>query len=166
MAVVGVVQMAVDQVADVVAVGHRLVTASRAMGMRRIVTITAVVRCARRRIGAAYFQTVFVDVVTVRVVQVTVVQVIDVIVVFDCDMPALGAVNVGMIGVWVARHPQVLLWGFKSRFCRHQLGGMLQNIVQKLGHMVVGQGIVHVASFAPAVNQTQVAEQPQPLRHR
>jgi hypothetical protein len=94
--VVGVVEMVADQIVDVVAVRHRLVTASRAVGVRGVVARTGkgVFRSAVLRVLAAHLDCVLVDVVLVRVVQVAVVQVVHVSLVADCHVAAIWAVLV------------------------------------------------------------------------
>ena len=70
---VWVVQMAVDQVVNVVAVGHRLVTAAGTMHVVRRMTATCVIRGARCRVHAVDLEHVLIDVPFVWMVQVSVV---------------------------------------------------------------------------------------------
>jgi hypothetical protein len=70
---VGVMQVPVDQVVDVVAMRHRLVTAVRAVDVVGVVALTLVVGCALRRIVVVDVEAVLVDVVLVWVVQVAIV---------------------------------------------------------------------------------------------
>jgi hypothetical protein len=67
--VVGMVEVVADQVVDVVAVRHRLVTASRPVGVRGVVARTGkgVFRSAVLRVLAPNLDCVLVDMVLVRV---------------------------------------------------------------------------------------------------
>jgi hypothetical protein len=94
---VRVVQPAVDEVIDMVAVRHLFVAAL-------LVLALAGDRGARRRVDGADGDDVFVVVAVVRVVQVAVVQVIDVPVVLDARVSAVVAVNVLVVGVLIAAH--------------------------------------------------------------
>jgi hypothetical protein len=95
----GVVQVAVDEVVDVIAVRDGRMPASLAMGVIRIVAGAAVVGCAPLRVGLVDGEGVLVDVIAVGVVKVAVVQVVDVVAVGDGDMAAPRPVDVGVVGV-------------------------------------------------------------------
>jgi len=73
---VRVVQVAADEVIDVVAVRHRLVPAALAVDVADLVAAAVVRRGTRGRVRGVDRQHVLVDVVAVRVVQVAVVQVV------------------------------------------------------------------------------------------
>jgi hypothetical protein len=94
---VRVVQDAVDEVVGVIAVRHGLVTASRAVLMLRVVAAGRARAVAG--IAGADRDDVLVDMVLVGVVQVAVVQVVDVALVRDRGVPAVGAVDVGVISM-------------------------------------------------------------------
>jgi hypothetical protein len=98
---VRVVQAAVDQVIDVVAVRHLLVAA-----------ILVLARTADRRtdggVGAAHFHDVLVVMVAVRVVQVAIVQVIDVAIVVDARVTAVFIVNMLVVGMDFMGHESLL----------------------------------------------------------
>ena len=96
---VRVVQVAIDEVIDVVAMRHRFVAAAGAMHVAGFVAVAVVVRGADVRVGGADGDAVFIDVVAVRVVQVAVVQVINVAFVFDGGVTAIRAVLVFVVGV-------------------------------------------------------------------
>ncbi|GAB4364608.1 MAG: hypothetical protein OHK0021_08420 [Bryobacter sp.] len=93
MPVVGVVQVAVHQIVNVVAVRYRNVSATGTVDMVRGVAGTSVAFCAIRWIGARHFQRVLVIVAFVGVVQVAVVQVVHVVCVHNGLVAAAGAVN-------------------------------------------------------------------------
>jgi hypothetical protein len=97
------VEVAVDQVVDVVAVGHRRVTAAAAVGVAGIVVTAGVSAGAVGRVVRADAQAVLVDVaVGLHVVQVPVVGVVDVVLVDHRRVAASRAVDViGVVGVLV-----------------------------------------------------------------
>lgn len=95
-AVVRMVEMPVHQVVGVIAVGHGLVTAARA------VLVTGLVRAAvvigRTALGIRFVDRdrVLVHVVSMGMMQVAVVQVVHMIAVLDGHMAAPGPMDVGM----------------------------------------------------------------------
>jgi hypothetical protein len=99
MIAVRMVQMAADQVIDVVAVRHRFVPAAGPMHMTGAMAGTVVLRRAAVRIGGADGDHVLVDMVAMHVVQMAVVQEIDVAFVAHRGMTALRAVLVVVMGV-------------------------------------------------------------------
>jgi hypothetical protein len=97
---VRVVQVAVDEVVDVVAVGDRFVAAAGAVHVAGLVAAAARgagVQPSGFLVGVTS-RLVLVDVVTVRVMQVAVVQVVDVVAVPDRGVAAVGAVLCGRAG--------------------------------------------------------------------
>ncbi len=96
---VRVVEVTVDEIVDVIAVRHRVVSATWAVGMVGRVGLAGVRRRACRRIRRVDGDHVFVVVPLVGAVQVTIVQVVDVVAVSDRDVTAAGTVYVRVIGV-------------------------------------------------------------------
>lgn len=88
-----VMQTAVDQIIDMVAVRNGLMTATFPMNMAR----TGIERNAGIRVGFIYRQGVFVVMAVVLVVQMAVVQIVDMAVMFDGGMTAAAAVNMGVV---------------------------------------------------------------------
>ena len=88
-----VMQTAVDQIIDMVAVRNGLMTATFPMNMAR----TGIKRNAGIRVGFIYRQGVFVVMAVVLVVQMAVVQVVDMAIMFDGGMTAAAAVNMGVV---------------------------------------------------------------------
>jgi hypothetical protein len=97
MPVMGMVKMSIDQVVDVIAVRNRLVAAAKAVNMSRFVL--AAVMSRRTVIGIAladrnrmlrHHTALFL------VTEVSVVRVINVSIVLDLDMPAIGTVLVSV----------------------------------------------------------------------
>ncbi len=120
---VGVVEMAVDEVADVVAVGDGLVAAVRAMGVVRVVALAVVIGGAVIGVFVGDLQAVLVVVAFVGMVEVAVVKVIDVAVVLDGRVTAVGAVLMIVILVFVAGHDETPERGF----------GVIQRSEQRVG---------------------------------
>lgn len=92
--VVRVVQVAVDEVVDVIAVRDRFVPAAGPVDVRAVVARALVLRGALDRVGLADGQAVLVDVLAVRMMQMPVVQEVDVTVVLDGGVATVGPVGV------------------------------------------------------------------------
>lgn len=113
---VGMVQVASDQVVEVVAVGDRLVAAALAMTVDGVVRAARVLRRAVPRVPAVDGEPVLVHVIAMMMVQVTVVQVVDMPLVIDGGVAAASGVDVVSVGVVLgAAHLRclplgVLLW--------------------------------------------------------
>lgn len=88
-----VMQTAVDQIIDMVAVRNGLMTATFSVNM----ACTGIEWDAGIGVGFIYRQDVFVVMAVVLVVQMAVVQVVDMAVMFDGGMTAAAAVNMGVV---------------------------------------------------------------------
>jgi hypothetical protein len=144
---VDVVQMAVDQVIDVVAVRHRLVAAAGTVLVLLGVVAAAVLRRAAGRVLLAYFELVLLDAGLADVVQVAVVQVVHVVLVVHGGVAAAGTVLVTVVGV--GGHGQYsFLRGMG--WAGVQLGGVGQGIIEQIGNVPIGQGIKQVRPLAAA----------------
>ena len=106
---VRVVQVPVNQVIDVIPVGHGVVAAARSVLMPGLVSRR---RCASVRVLLVDRDPVLIDVVLMGMVQMPVVEKISVAVVADGDMAAVGAVLVIVAGMDV-----VLGLGHTSSSC-------------------------------------------------
>lgn len=93
-----VVQPAVYDVVDVVAVRYGFVAAAFAVNM----AVTGLHGVAAVGISSVYIEAVFIIVAVVFVVQVAVVDVVDVVAVFNGGMAAALAVNVLVVGMGMA----------------------------------------------------------------
>lgn len=102
--VVGVVQMAGDQVVDVVTVRHRCVSTSLRVHVPLLVARAAVRWSACGRVVGTDFQFALIDVSVVRVMKVSIVEVVHVVAVTDGGMPAVGTVDVIVAGMGVMAH--------------------------------------------------------------
>jgi hypothetical protein len=96
---VGMMQMPVDQIVDVVAVRHGLMPASGTVHVRAVMPSAPVPGCTAVGIGRRHLDAVLVDVVAVHMMQMAVVQIVDVIAVANGRVPARPAVLVRVIDV-------------------------------------------------------------------
>lgn len=127
---VRMVQVTVHQVVGVIAVGDSLVAAARTVLVSFLVTAAVMARCAGGRIGRTDRQRMLLDLAADRVVQVAVVQVIDMAIVLDGRVAAVGAVLVRVTLV-MSRHSNVSLLG-SMRCDRIQLGGVGQRVQNQI----------------------------------
>lgn len=101
MAIVRMMQVAIDQVVDMIAVGNRGVTAIRSVHVTARVTTAEVPASAIRGIRGVHLQNVLFDNAIARgVVQVTVVQEINMVAMLNPGMAAFWTVDVVMVGVF------------------------------------------------------------------
>jgi hypothetical protein len=107
MPIVRVVQVAVDQVIDVVAMRHCLVATAGAVNVVGSMAGAGVARRTYRRIRRIAGDHMLVDVVAMDVVQVAIMQVVDVVIVLDRRVAAAGPMDVGMVGMGGAFHGRV-----------------------------------------------------------
>src|SRR3569623_1323150 len=83
MTIMGVMEMASDQIIDMISMGHGLMTTSGPVHMSLLVYCTFVPGCAVFRVRFRYGYDMFIYMAAVRVVQMPVVQIVDVIVMND-----------------------------------------------------------------------------------
>src|SRR5262249_40627848 len=96
-----------DEVVDVIAVWNSGVAARWPVHVIRSVAVTAMPRRACRRMFRIDRDRALVDMVAVHGVKVTVMHVVDVTVVLDRDVAAVGAVNVVVLGMcMMGGHPE------------------------------------------------------------
>ncbi len=130
---VRMVQVAVDEIVDVIPMRHRFMAAPRSVNVARLVAATA--RRALVRIFGAHFELVLVYVIGVRMMQMTVMQIINVIVVLDRSMSTVRAMLVVVLSVmwfvagahvdapWLKRSRQ-LGWPTAQRVDRRDSGAL------------------------------------------
>ena len=109
MTIVGIMEMATDQVIDMISMRHGLVTASGSVHMSLLMYRTFMPRCAVFRVRFRHGYDMFINMAAVRIVQVPVVQIVDVIVMNDPRVTAFRAVRMSMIFV---------LWQVTIGHCR------------------------------------------------
>lgn len=97
MRAMGEVQMTVDQIVDMVSVRHGLVATVRAVAMAGLMSVAAMGGRASSRVLRGDTEPMFIDMVAVRMVQMAIMQVVDVAVMGDGRMPAVGSVLMGMM---------------------------------------------------------------------
>ena len=100
---VWMMKVPVYEVVDVISMGYGGMAAAGPVSVTGFVAFAGVRRCAFRWMFIGYRESVFVDVVSVWVVEVTIVEVVDVTLMLDTNVPASGTVDMGMVGVDVAR---------------------------------------------------------------
>jgi hypothetical protein len=113
MAAVRVMQVAVDQIVDMIAVRHGFVTAARPVLVAPRVSAAIMIRRAFVGIAAAYVDRMFVEVVVMRVMEVTVMEIVDMVAVPDRGVAAARPVLVRMVMmdlVLAVGHDCLLLW--------------------------------------------------------
>jgi hypothetical protein len=91
------VQMAIDEVIDVIAVRDGFVAAAGAVPMALVMAAAIMAGGARRRVGAGHFQLVLFHALLGHVVQMAIVQIIRVIAMLDGSVAAVGAMLVLMV---------------------------------------------------------------------
>ena len=96
MPAVRVMEMLADEIVDVIAMWNLLVTAIGAMNMRGLMPTADVLGRAIRRVSGAYPEDMLVDVIAVGVMQMPVMQIVDVALVLDRRVPAIGSMRVGV----------------------------------------------------------------------
>lgn len=111
MVAVGVMQVPVDQVVDVIAVGHRLMPAARAVHVVGRVRAAAVVGRAAVRVDVGHLDAMLLDHVALfGMVEVPIVQVVDVILVLNGDVAAVWTMLVATVVVMImkVRHKRLI----------------------------------------------------------
>lgn len=106
---VDMMQMTVDQVIQVIAVGHRFVAAGGAVDMTMLVLAALVIGCALVLVALVDTETVLVHMTFMHVVKVAVMKIIDMVAMLDCGMPASIAMLVLMVGMHGTAHWKLLV---------------------------------------------------------
>jgi len=99
MAVMGVMKMAIDQIVDMLTVGHSFMPTIGTMHMLLRMPRALMFRSAIFRVGSCYTDHMFVNMVIVHVVQMALMQIIDMAVMHDARVPTFRAVRMSMIFV-------------------------------------------------------------------
>lgn len=142
MVAMGMVEPAVDQIINMIAVRDRLMTARRTVNMTGLVALVTVFWRAVIRIGLADLDHMFIDMVAVRMVQMAVMQVINVVPVAYRGVPATGSMLMRMIRMnltslvgHIVAFP-CFWFTIPMVFAR-----MLDRIVDEMQNVGVGEGI-------------------------
>jgi hypothetical protein len=99
MVAVRVMQVAVDEIINVVAMRYGLVPATGAMLVPGLMSLAPVLRRAAVRVLAGHLDHMLVDVIAMHVMQMSIVEIIDVVAVPDCGVAASRPVLMRVIGV-------------------------------------------------------------------
>ncbi len=153
------VQMAVDEVVDMIAVRHRFVAAARSMDVTRFMSRASVVGRAAVRIRLADLNDMFVYMVAVGMMQVAVMQIVDMIAMADRRMATTGAVL--MVVVFMMREGTVRHFGTPFSVC---LTGVCDGIFNKVDDVGVGDRIDDCFAFSPAFYKARLQQNLEPRR--
>lgn len=134
--------MPVNEIINVITMGHRLVTAARPVDVSGIVATASMVGGADIRILIAHLDHVFDDrTVFANVMQVTIVQIVDVV-----PMPHTGVLAVGSVLMIV------ILVNVAHRLAPIS-GGMFDRVHDAVGHqarnVLIREGVEDMLAFAP-----------------
>lgn len=99
-----VMQVAIHQIVDMIAVGNRLMAAPGTVNMVGVMPPTLVGRRTAIRIGITDLDHMLVDMILVRMMQMPIVKVVDMAVVLDSRVAAARAMFVLMVGMNLAAH--------------------------------------------------------------
>jgi hypothetical protein len=156
-----VMQVAVDEVVDVIAMRHLFVAAARAVAVA--VRMRAAIVRGRALVGIvrAHRHDVLVHMVAVLVMQMAVVQVVDVVPVLDTGVPAVGTMNVVVlfVGLVVCHCP--FSSGVPVVFVR-----VIQRVADELEDMNVRERVIDVSTLATPPHEPFAAKKTESMRHR
>jgi hypothetical protein len=93
------VKMAVDEIIDVIAVRHGLMSTPWAMHVPRLMTFATMIGRASVRVSRTHFDDMLVDVIAVRMVEMAIMQIIDVVAMANGCVTTAGAMLVIVIGM-------------------------------------------------------------------
>jgi hypothetical protein len=96
---VRMVQMAIDEIVDVVAMWDCFVAATGSMNMRSIMSGAAMVGRATIRVLVTRFNPMFINMIRVRMVKMAVVEIVHMVAVPDGNVAATGSMRVVVIGM-------------------------------------------------------------------
>lgn len=165
MVAVRVMQMAVDQIADVVTMRDRFVSATRAVDMAGFMAAATMLRGAAIRIGFRDSDHMLIYMVAMRMVQVAIMQVVDMAVVTDGGVAAARSVLVVVVlvmrqiavahgdtpGAEVEKRcpgpvvpASVTVFGF---------AGVMKHVHQQVADVIVGQRVKNMFCLPPPADQ-------------
>ncbi len=105
MVTVGVMEVSLHQIVDMVAMGHSFVTTTWTVNVVWVVPVALVIWCTHVRVGFGHFDNMFLDLVfTTGVMKVTLVQVVYMTIVLDGRVTTTWSVLVFMSFVLCAVH--------------------------------------------------------------
>jgi hypothetical protein len=95
----GMVQVTVDEIVDMIAMRDRFVAAARSMNVSSVMSGAAMVWRATIRVLVAHFNAMFVHMIRARMVKMAIVEIIHMAAVPDSNVAAAGSMHVIVIGV-------------------------------------------------------------------
>ena len=161
-----VMQAAIDEIVDVIAMGDGFMAATRPVDVARLVTLMAVLRRALIRVRLAHLDDVLVDAVAVRVVQMAVMQIVDMVAMAHGRVPAIGPVIVRMLGLG---QMVVLMVGHCASFIVMGVVGfasMVDRVLDEVQDMSVAKRIEDRLTLPPALHQAGRVQDLQARRNR
>ena len=168
---VRVMQVAVDQEIGVVVVRHSHVAAGRTVLVGLVVAAATVLRGALGRVDRVDGQLVLLDVLAVDVMQMAVVQIIDVAIVLDGRVAAVGAVLVRVVRMnrLSSCHDSPFLGGrvvstSGPQWATGQLLGVLPRVKYQIGDVPIRQCVKNMRPLPAACDDALDAKGAEPLR--
>lgn len=150
MITVGMVQMAINQIIDVITMRHGFMSTAGAMHMAGLMALAMVIRCAAIRIFIAHLNDMLIDMVGMGMVQMTIMQIVDVVLVMHCSVSTVRAMFMVVIGVMG-----------KCTFCHGDgpfssmaLARMRDCIFHQSDHVLVCNRIDHGLGLSAAFDQS------------
>lgn len=156
MSFVEVVEVAIDEVIDMVAVGNGFMAAAGAVNMVSGMAGAGVAAGAGGRIGGGDFEGVFVEVAFMGMVEVTIVQVVDVAIVDDGGVAAAGAMHVRVVGVNVMLHRE-------STFPGGSFRGVGQRVEDQPHDVLIGQRVEDMLALPSSREEVFGTQHPEAL---
>ena len=128
MITVGVMEMTINEVIDMITVGYSFVTTSWSVNVLRVVSVTLVVWCTNVGVGFRHFNDVFLDLVfTTGMMKVTVVQIVHMAIVINGRVTTIWSVLVFMGFVLCTVHVSLSIDDNKNHTTINQLSKCLSN---------------------------------------
>ncbi len=148
MVAVDVVEVAINQIIDMIAVGQGFMPASGTVTMTFLVFSAVVVGSAFHWICGGDGQLMFFDRCSCRVVQMTVVQVICVTFMLDRGVATFWAVFVGVVFVMNRHVNHSFLGG--TRWNRNKLARVRQCVQNQVGNVPICECVINVVALSPS----------------
>ena len=108
MTVMSMMQVALNEVVDVVPMRDRFMAAARTVSVTGIMGSALMTRCAGRRIRGVDREAVFIDVIRMGMMEMTVVQIIHMAFMLECKMATAFSMNMRVGTVLRTRHIKFL----------------------------------------------------------
>jgi hypothetical protein len=148
-------QPSIHEVIDVVPMGHGFVPASRAMLVR-----AGRLRRAMYGIDRVDCNCMLINVILVRVMQMAIMKIIDMVIMPDRCMPAVGTMHVAMIAMMLLGAGSHCLFPFSFTGNRwfSAFGCMVHGAFHKTQNVSVGKRIIDVLCLTPSFDKSHVMQ--------